>query len=314
MPARWKTGLALLALTVVAPLAAEPLTPQAMIARCAASADTRLTGIADLSRACPGIRPALEQLGWTVLLPPRWPEKLTARGLADLAALTQRYGGSMPAAAPGTAALQSIAAGLVPAPQPASWSDRIRALIQHWAASALHAAGKWLRSSLEPVLRHSRPGAIFYGLAALLLIVVAVLLTFELRGAGLVRALRRAPPPLRRALATRLTGTVAREYGEPDWPRLQEQPARVLRLLVETLVRARRLDRDRHLTCRELAREARFDSESEREGFARVARLAECELYGPRGATLVPEDMLRDARTLHARLLLAGEQGGGDRQ
>lgn len=101
------------------------------------------------------------------------------------------------------------------------------------------------------------------------------------------------------------------DSGEPDWALLREQPARVLRLLVDTLARAHRLEHDRHLTCRELETQARFDTESERGGFVRVARLAERQIYGPPGTAVLSEESLRDARLLHARLSAAVGKSGG---
>ena len=157
-------------------------------------------------------------------------------------------------------------------------------------------------------MRH--PQAILYGLTALLLTAIAAVLAFELRGTGLTRARRVALLPRRRRITAGSTESVQSHFPEPDWTRLREQPARVLRLLVDTLTRARRLERDRHLTCRELETQARFETEIERTGFAQVARLAERELYGPPGVTVLPDGVLRDAQTLHARLLAAGGRGG----
>lgn len=319
MPARWKTGLALVAFTMAGAIAgrleAEPLTAQAVVARCASQADAKLTGISALDEACPGVRAALDQLRLTALLPPGWRKALTSGELADLAALAQRYGGSAAAGAPRAATLRSIAAGLVPPPPPPTWSDRIRALIQHWTGPLLRGVERWLRS-LGPALRHPRgPRAIFYGLIALLLLTVTGVLAFELRGSGLVRALRRAERlPRRQRSAAAPAETDAAQFGEPDWVKLREQPAGLLRLLVDTLTRAHRLERDRHLTCRELETQARFDSEGERAGFARVARLAERELYGPPGASVLSEDVLHDAQVLHSRLSAAAGLGGNNPQ
>lgn len=312
MPARWKTGLAWLALlTIAGAVRAQPLTAQAVIARCVSQADAKLTGISALSKACPGVGAALDQLGLTAFLPPDWQKTLTASGLGDLGDLAQRYAGTTASGAPETATLRAIAAGLVPPPPPPNWSQRIGAWIQRQAGPLLDRAREWLRSLGPTAGRSALARTLLYGLLALLLVAVVVLLILELRGTGVFRRGRSAARlPRQSASGARSPNTVEAEWREPDWARLRGQPARLLRLLVDTLTRAHRLERDRHLTCRELETEARFDSEFEREGFARVALLAERELYGPPGATVLSEVMLRDAQELHARLLAAIVRGG----
>lgn len=311
MPAPWKTGLALLALTIAGPLRAEPLAAQAVIARCASQADAKLTGISALSKACPGIRAALDQLDLTAFLPPDWPKTLTAGALADLSALAHRYAGATSSGAPGTAPLQSIAARLIPPPSPPTWSERIAAWVQQRIGPLLHQAGLWLRSLGPAGGRPALARTVLYGLIALLLTVVIVLLIVELRGTGLLRRRSSATQsPRRAAVGARSTEPVEAEWREPDWARLRAEPARLLRLLVDVLTRARRLERDRHLTCRELEAQARFDTDAERQGFARVARLAERELYGPAGAAVLADEVLHDAKALHTRLLAAAVEGG----
>jgi hypothetical protein len=303
MPARWKAGLALLALSIAGQVWAGPLTPQAAIARCAAQAGPTPRGISALNKVCPGVEGLLTQLQLTAFMPPGWEKTLTARGLADVGTLLQRYSASQPGEPPRAAALRSIAAGLVPREPPLTWVGRIKAWVRH---TLLQPLGRWLRS-LGPELRRTRHrDAIVYGALALFLMVVVAFLAFELRGGGLTRhSSRPALPPRRRRIAADST-----QSPEPDWTRLRAQPARLLRLLVETLTRARRLERDRHLTCRELEARARFETEIERAGFAQVARLAERELYGPPGITVLSDETLRDVRTMYAGLLVAGK--GGD--
>jgi hypothetical protein len=309
MPARWQLGLVLLALSLPGPLRAEPGGAQALIARCAAQAGASLTGISALSRACPGIRPALDQLGLTAFLPPRWQKTLTPQGLADLDALVQHYAQPPAARGPRAATLRSIAGRLAPPRPPPTWSQRVQAWIRHWTDSLLHPLIRWLRG-LRPSLHRSGPAAAtFYGLIALLLAGVAAFLVIELRGAGLLHRRRRAAQRARAAGAS-LAEPIETEAGEPDWTLLREQPARLLRLLVAALTAAHRLERERHLTCRELETRARFDTEAERAGFARVAQLAERELFGPPGAAALPEEAVREARMLHARLLAAARADG----
>ena len=98
----------------------------------------------------------------------------------------------------------------------------------------------------------------------------------------------------------------------PDWAALRRQPSGLLRLLIDALMGARRLDRERDLTCRELIARARFDNDAQRRGFAQIALLAERERFGPCAAPTVPESMLLDARTLHAQLGKPPEHAGED--
>ncbi|HEX4269688.1 MAG TPA: hypothetical protein VHY36_17505 [Steroidobacteraceae bacterium] len=303
MPARWQSGLALLALAMAGQVWAAPLNPRAAIARCAAQAGPMPRGIAALNKACPGVEDALAQLQLTAFMPTGWRKTLTAGGLTDVDTLLQRYSESQPEEPLRAAALRSIAAALVPRQPPVTWTGRIEAWIRH---TLLQPLGRWLRS-LGPRIRSTQhPQAIFFGLTALLLIAAVAVLAFELRGSGLTRLLGRpALPPRRRRSAADSTASP-----EPDWTHLRAQPARLLRLLVETLTRAHRLERERHLTCRELEAQARFDTEMERAGFAQVARLAEREIYGPPGIVVLADETLRDVRTMHDRLLATGK--GGD--
>jgi hypothetical protein len=295
-------GLALLALSVAGPLQAQPLSAQGVVNRCA-GVSTALTGLSALRKACPGLEAALDQLGLTAQLPSGWSKTLSAGGLADLRALLQRYSGSPPSQPPRAATLRFIAAALIPPTPPPTWWDRVR----EWIQQRADALFEWLRS-LHPSAAHSRLAKIgFYAFMVLLLALVAIVLGLELRGAGLIRARRRAPPRGGAGVSFGAAPLEAKS-ADADWTRLRDQPARILRLLVEALTRAHRLEHDRHLTCRELEAQARLDTEIERQGFVRVARLAERELYGPPGGTVLPEDTLREMRTLHARLLAAGGQ------
>jgi hypothetical protein len=280
MSARWKVGLALLALSMAGQVRAAPAAPQDVI-----------TG---------------QHL--TTFMPSGWRKTLTATGVADVDTLLQRYSGSEPPA-PRAADLRAIAAGLVPKQTPLTWSDRIRLWIRR---TLLQPVDRWLRS-LGPQLRSVRhPQAIFFAFIALLLATVVAVLYFELRGSGLLRSIGRATTRPRHRRMT--TGPARADTSDPDWTLLRGQPVLVLRLLVATLTRARRLEHDRHLTCRELEIQARFETEVDRAGFGQIARLAERELYGPPGMTPLSDDILRDAQTLYARLLGAAARGRGARQ
>lgn len=306
MPARWKAGLALVALSIAGPLRAEPPTARDVISRCASQGNITLTGISDLDTACLGVGKALDQLGVTALLPSGWTKSLTAGELADLDALIHRYSGLPASEPPQSAMLRFLAARLAPPPPPRTWSDRIWAWIRQCTAPLR----QWLRSA-HPEAAHSRGArAAFYGLVALLFAGIAAVLTLELRGAGLSRLLRRGTRSRRLTVSPGPREPAGSAADEPDWALLHEQPARLLRLLIDALTRSRHLERERHLTCRELEAHARLETDIERQGFVGISRLAEREVYGPPGRTVVPEEILLDMRALRARLLAdAGETG-----
>lgn len=304
MPARWKPGLVLLALSIAGPLQAQPLSAQGVLSRCASQAGSVVTGISALRKVCPGVEGALDQLGLTARLPSGWSKSLTASGLLDLGILLERYSGSSPSRLPRAAALRAIASALVPQSPPTTWSERLESWIKYWTAPLLHRLGQWLRS-LGPGAGYSPLArAMIYCLAALLVAGV-FLAAFALGGTRLIG--RRPPPALPRGgIAAGSLKEPAAQSGEPDWTSLRDHPAGILRLLIDVLTRSHRLERERHLTCRELEAQIRLDNEIEREGFVGIARLAERELYGPPGSNPIPEDTLREARALHDRLLATG--------
>jgi hypothetical protein len=312
MPALWKPGLALLALSIAGPLWAQPPAPEALIDRCSGAGST-LTGISALSKACPGVDEALNRLGLTALLPSGWSKALTASGLADLGALVKRYSGSPPSQPPASAALRSIAAALIPPSPPPTWTQRLAKRINLWTIALLHRVGRWLRS-LGPVAGHSALVQAMITCLAALLIATVLVLVFVLAGTRTTRRWRAPAPAGRAGLAAGVTDPAAAQSAEPDWTQLRASPARILRLLVEALTRSHRLERDRHLTCRELEAQARLDDERERANFARVTRLAEREIYGPPGGHLIPEEILREMKTLHARLCAAAGNAGENRR
>jgi|SRR6185312_4959651 hypothetical protein len=306
MPARWKTGLALLALSIAGPLRAEPPGAREVISHCASRGRITLTSVSGPDTACVGVGKALDQLGVTALLPSGSTKSLTADELSDLDALIRRYSGSPASEPPASSTLRFLAARLAPPPPPPTWGDRIRGWIREWAAPLR----QWLRSA-HPEAANSRGArAAFYALIALLFAAIAAALTLELRGTGLSRLLRRGTKLSRPTVGPSSRDPTASATDEPDWTRLDEQPARVLRLLIDALTRSHRLERERHLTCRELEVEARLDTDIERDGFIGIARLAEREVYGPPGSTVIPQDTLRNMGALRARLLAAAGEPG----
>lgn len=311
MPPRWMLGLLCLALPVGAPLAARtPAAAPAQLARCAAHAKPTLTGLEAVRTACPGIDQAIEKLGLSALLPAHWQATVTPRALADLAALAHRYSGPPPSAAPDASALRVIVQRLEPLPPPPGWWDRVGSWLRSRTAPLVHRLRRWLGSLARTAAHKTLTYVLFDALGGLLLLSIAVFVLIELRAAGLIG------PQRRRARADRRAGTARPAVravlgSEPDWGRLREQPARLLRMLVQTLASTHRIERDRHLTCREITAQARFDSSRQREDFEQVARLAERALYGPDTPAPVPEATLRAAQALRAELLGPARRGAG---
>lgn len=303
MPARRTLGLVLLALAVSAPIGARARNPRAVIARCASQVPATLKGLSALHAACPGVGRAIAGLGLGAFLPAHWRRALTPRALDGFAALARRYEGSPLSPLPDPAVLHAIALGLKPPPSPRSWWSRIEAWAGRKAAPVRRIIDRWLRS-----LAGTRPGSVlpmFFILGGLVLLAILVAVILELRSSGLIGSRRR--PARRRHARSGATApsdeTAA--MGAPDWSTLSERPALLLRVLVEALIHSRRIERNGHLTCREISSLARFDSARQREDFEHVARLAERELYGPGAPAPVPEATLRAARALRSELLSA---------
>lgn len=303
MPARRMVGLALLALSAAAPVAARPLARQEAVARCAAQAPATLRGLSALRSECPGIGRAVAGLRLREFLPPHWRQALTPRALAGFAALTRRYGGSPRTPLPDAATLRTVALALKPPPPPPSWWTRVKAWIARWSAPLRRTVAGWLRSLAGTGARSALPLIITLGGLLLLALVVAVVM--ELRSSGLIgsgsRSMRRRRA--RNNATAPSYGTTS--MGAVDWNTLRERPVRLFRVLVEALVVSHRIGHNTHLTCHEICMLALFDSPRQRQDFELVARLAEHELYGPDRPPPVPETTLRAAQALRTELLSA---------
>ena len=305
MPPRWPLLLGLLVLTATPPLRADTTAARDIIASCIERVDPGVRGLADLARACPGIEQAASAIAPGALLPNGWRKQVTAQGLADLAALAERYAGSPASVRPDEARLRAIAAQLRAPPLPSSWWGRVQFLIRKWLGPASSALLEWLRS-----FRGLRSGAsimrlLAVGAIGLVLIAAAFLIAFELRAAGLINRKRRTPSGTQRG---RVVSAPRAEQRTPDLAALdsapeEARPVLLLQILIAALAKAHRLERDRGLTCRELAAYARFDTPLQRERFTSVALLAEEATYGPPAPpATIPREVLSAARTLCAEL------------
>jgi hypothetical protein len=108
-----------------------------------------------------------------------------------------------------------------------------------------------------------------------------------------------------------VAGASSQELAELDQLPSNEQPALLLRLLVQALRQSGRLRNDRSLTHRELAARSAFDDQQQHGSFARLSLLAERLLYGAitpaaaAGAQPQIEQALADGRQLYAQLIAA---------
>ena len=311
MLARGVLGLTILALSLGAPIRARPApAAPARVAHCASHAKSTLVGLVALRAACPGIGKAIEGLGLSTFLPEHWRKSVTPRALAGLSALASRYGGRPLSAAPEPSALRAIARTLKPPLPPPGWWDHAEAWLWRRTGPIFHRLQQWLESVTRSPAHRAMAYALLYSLGGLLLLTLAVLAYIELRSAGLIDSKRRTARPRPRGGAAALSIPTC-PGDEPDWSRLRARPARLLRVLIEALASTQRIERDWHLTFREVSARARFDSPRQREEFEQVVRLAERELYGPGAPAPVPEGTLRAAKALRAELLAPAKSAVG---
>jgi len=302
---RWGVLLALLGLAAGEPLWADPSAAQSLLEHCARVADASEHGVDALSHDCPQIEAAVHTLGLDPLLPAHWQKTASARALADLAALADRYAAPSPSLRLDAARLKSIAHTLEPPPTPLSMWERIEAWLRNWLAPNGDSTSSWLRFLPHWHLSPLAARLLFGALAALIIIGVAALIVRELKASGLIGGTRRGRVPRRATVATRATDSASLDLGALDSALPRDRPVVLLRILVGALTRSRRLGHDRNLTCRELTAKARFDSPLQREQFEQVALLAERALYASHALVppAIPEDLLTKARALHAELL-----------
>lgn len=291
--------LALLALTAGA-RAAEPsgaaapgASGPAPLVRCAGRLTTGVKGLAAIRAACPDIDRTVASLGLGAVLPAGWPARLDSRMLADLSTLMVRYSGQPLSARPDDALLRSLASHLEGKSGRPSWRQRLLAWLERvferregGELSWLHGLPRWV---LDPrVWWWVRQ--VMMGLIVATLVVIAAR---ESRAAGWLGGGKRRRTQTRTHRATR-----AHASGErvelPQRPEASYRPAFLLRILIDALRRSQRIDCDRSLTWREISARARFDSQAQRDGFARIALLAEHELYGPPGGVPEVPDELRE--------------------
>ena len=240
-------------------------------------------GVEELRPLCPDIEQAIIDGGLSSQLPDRWQQWLDRSSIEDLSRLLRRYQSTQPSAAPGVPALYQVARTLNAAVPPHGWWQDFKDWLRQWLSAPESADPSWLnrwlsRVSLPQLLMQS----LLYILITGILIATLWIVWRELR--------------LARAGARSGSGEVSRSSPLPaDVPRLSldeieraplaEQPALLLRLLVQALLQSGRLSNDRALTHRELGVRSGFDDSEQHDRFVRISLLAERLLYGPTAAT-----------------------------
>jgi hypothetical protein len=284
---RARSALAITGLLAASWIAAAPLD---VVRECAATASAGLSGIKDLTAACPQLPEALDALGLTEFLYDGWREQLNVHGLRDLWELVNRYAEPRWKAAPDVAAMAEILKELKreQAPQSESWWSSFKIWLKNWLSHSDSSVVQWLNRRLGGWLASAEASptllkVISYCSTALVLLAAALVILREIKAAGVLRR----PPAARAARSSQTTVSSPDSAGlsAPVVQRLNE----LLRRLVDILVRTGRLKAERSLTHRELIVRSSFDDDSQRAAFARVAGTAESIVYGPTGA--VPDQL-----------------------
>jgi hypothetical protein len=252
--------------------------PTEVLRDCAGQVGASALGLEDMERRCPELSAALTELGYTQTLGDAWAGKLTSAGLNTLADLAERYQADDRGSPPDARGVRAIVDGLArQRDQNVSWWDLflqwLRALLGNDPDHSLSWLDRWLEKlgSAGGVMTYLMDGLFFC-----VLLVAVVFIVRELRATGVLSRRRSAAAPGLPGAA----GCVE-PRGEPqlDGAPLRDQPALLLRLLVNCLSRTGRVQANRHLTHRELVARVALD-EVERRRFAGVAGLAEALLYG----------------------------------
>ena len=269
--------LALSGLITSSWLAAAPLDT---VRECAASAAPGVSGLKDLSAACPKLAEALGDLGLDTMLYEGWQRDLKVHALQDAIELSDRYAKTNWRSAPSTAELPAILQSLrdEQAPPVVSWWHSLKSWLQEWLNHSDSALANWLKGLLDRWLGRAEISTGFlqmfvYVVAALTVVAAIVVIVRELRAAGVGRRFRKSRPPAK-------PGHPSNDPFEAMETAAQTGPAELLRLLVRQLLQTGRLRAERSLTHRELIARSAFDSDTQRRAFADVAETAESILYG----------------------------------
>jgi len=250
---------------------------------------------------------ALDAHALSALLPPDSRRNASPAMLADLDALAAHYAGAPASSLPSVKDLRAAALSLQ-APRASTSNTSPWRQFKAWLRRRLAPAEgllRWFRalpgSTVGPGLR----GVLLIGAGVLVLSAIAAFILLELRAAGRTGARGRRNPWALRRSGRPQAPTGAEHIGrDPDPGHALGHPAAALRMLMEALRRSRRIEKDHSLTCREIMLRAVFDTEAQRDRFARIALLAERELYGPDDPGIaMPDDLRAGLQGLHGQLL-----------
>lgn len=275
-------------------------------------------GLDRLKPLCPDLEDALSSVGVAEQLGVDWQSRLTSQSLDGIVALIDHFHGQPPGTAPDRDSLAAAMQSLQMHHEHDSWWQRFKAWLASWLRSpeVRQTDNGWLRQLLGRInLPPTIARGVGYASVGLLLALALYVVLRELRLSGLLTR-----GPQRRIRPAPITPQFAAADAPLDPSQLQalpawEQPAAMLKLLVQVLHRTGRLGGERALTHRELIERARLDETAQRERFQRVARLAERQVYAlhaPGEPATLDADLrtvIADGLSLHGELSSAVRGG-----
>jgi hypothetical protein len=275
---RWLLALTLLA--AAAPLAA--VEPVAAIDACERQLDRELdVGYARVAQRCPDLAASLSGSPIAPWLPRDWNKAgndLSADSLTELRTLLSRPALAETVRAPRVAGLTAVLATLhVSEPPHGGWWTRFKDwLSELFAPRPQDADSGWLRRLFGSIDLPQSTLDVITWLALAAVIVVAIgIVANELRVAGLLGRTR-----LRRGPAAPAPGAGA-QTALPS-AHSQDQPRRLLELIVARLNDQQRLPPARALTLPELVRAARLPQPADRERLGSLAAICEALRFAAR--------------------------------
>lgn len=279
-------------------------TAEDVLVTCAASVDEGVIGLTDLDAECAGLEPALVDAGFAPFLSETQSEALTSQSLSDLAQLRDYYARPIS----GTPVLQvneieNIVRSLEQAK--AARSLTLKERLSRWLRQAFdrrQVAGdswltQWLRGKSVP---QQVTDVLLGGLVLLVVVLVVIVLTNELRAAGV----------LKRSTRKRLVRTASGDhaavrltFADIESAPLREQPSRLLQLVVSALVDGGRLSGAYSLTHRELTNRASFDTPDQHHRFEVLASGAQYARYSGDSLSVSEIDtLIVGGRELYAQI------------
>lgn len=275
---------------------------------CRARLDARTDiGFERIDQRCPGLLAEMQRAPWSGLLPPGLAQRrddISAESLRELAELVRATQAAAPAGrAPDIAGVAPVLDALgAQGQEGATRWERFRRWLQEKLERRRAAEGEDEESWIDELGRKLRTSEglaeiitrIGYGLMGLLVLLV---IWSELRAAGLLGGTRRdaGPGDPRSAWRRRL------QLSDVAAAPLAERPGLLLRLLGDSLSRARRLPAPDGLTATAIAGQARLDDEADRGDLRSLADAADAVRYG----TQTPPPERIESTTQRAQALLA---------